>query len=229
MVRVFLPPGYADTLERYPALLMWDGQNIFEDQPSYAGGWHVHRVVAARAAGGKVAPVVIGIDHGGPSRIQELSAWPTPAGPPLVDAMLGWIKRHLIPHLRSHVRLHYGPQHWVVGGSSMGGLASLYAHFRHHSLFGGVLAMSPSLFVNAGGLFDFVAHQPRPHPSRIYLDAGGEEGDGVMLAYAERLAQMLYLRGWGPESLRWRPVHHGRHSERHWAARLPNALRFLYG
>src|SRR5687767_8073812 len=69
-VRVYVPD---EKKKGAPALFMFDGQNIFHDAPSFSGGWYVHHAVKARAAKGKSAPVVIGIDHGGPNRLHELS------------------------------------------------------------------------------------------------------------------------------------------------------------
>jgi predicted alpha/beta superfamily hydrolase len=227
LVRVYLPPGYDAALTRYPVLLMWDGQNIFDDGPSYSGGWHVHRVVDAREAVGKPVPVVVGVDHGGVDRVRELSAWPL-RDTALLEPLLSWVKRHLLPVLHDRYRLGYGAAHWTVGGSSMGGLASLYAHFRHPEVFGSCMAMSPSLQVPGTALDDYIETRPRPPHSRIYLDVGGREARGHLAIMGWRVYRLLCRLGWGPGSLLWRPVKHGVHSERHWRARLPGALRFLY-
>src|SRR5262245_6072211 len=39
-VRVFLPPP--DGRGPPPVLYLFDGQNLFDDAPSFAGGWHLH-------------------------------------------------------------------------------------------------------------------------------------------------------------------------------------------
>ncbi|KFE62798.1 hypothetical protein DB31_3912 [Hyalangium minutum] len=83
-----------------------------------------------------------------------------------------------------------------MGGSSMGGLAALYAHFRHPDLFGAALCMSPSLGFADRKIFDYVAAQPKPWTSRIYIDAGAKEDGGSMVADAERLVHHLRERGW---------------------------------
>src|SRR5690242_3554823 len=72
---VYLPPGYTASNERYPVAYMFDGQNLFGDEGSYSGGWHLHEALDAQAAKGKRVPIVIGIHHGGASRISELSPW----------------------------------------------------------------------------------------------------------------------------------------------------------
>src|SRR5688572_21541133 len=74
-VRVFVPPGYDSAEKEHPLLVMWDGQNVFDDEGSFAGGWHVHEAVSRRAMRGKKAPVVVGINHGNEWRLRELSPW----------------------------------------------------------------------------------------------------------------------------------------------------------
>src|SRR5262245_6690597 len=57
-----------------PVLFLFDGQNVFEDEPSFAGGWHAHKVVDRLARSRR--PVVVGIPHGGERRMAELSPFP---------------------------------------------------------------------------------------------------------------------------------------------------------
>ena len=41
---IYLPPSYsANPLKRYPVLYAHDGQNLFNDEPSFAGGWPTWR------------------------------------------------------------------------------------------------------------------------------------------------------------------------------------------
>ena len=75
-VRVYLPPGYAQTRRRYPVLYMHDGQNLFDDATAYAGEWGVDETLnrLAKLRGLKV--IVVGVDNGGAERIHELNpAW----------------------------------------------------------------------------------------------------------------------------------------------------------
>ena len=65
---------------------------------------------------------------------------------------------------------------FCLGGASLGGLAALYGHFRAPELFGGALAMSPSLWVADRAIFPFVEARPKPTYTRVYLDCGAREG-----------------------------------------------------
>ena len=226
-VRLYLP---RDTTPEEPRhlLLMFDGQNLFDDAPSYAGGWRLNAAVEKLAKARRSAPIVAGIDHGGPARIGELSPFPVRGEPGRLDLLLDWTVGTLLPALAAAYSLHPSLAGTIVGGSSMGGLAALYAHFRHPEAFGGALAMSPALWVSGGALFDDLAARPNPPVSRIYLDCGAREGRGTARPLAAALADQLAGRGYGPDRLLWRCDSRGTHSETSWRRRLPQALRFFY-
>ena len=222
------PPSLAKPQAPPPLLFMFDGQNVFDDAPSFAGGWRLHEAVLKVSPRRHRRPVVVGIDHGHEARIHELSPWPTRHGPGLADAFIHWICDELAPGLARELGLPLGPEHVYVGGSSMGGLCALYAHFRRPDVFGGALCMSPSLWLDGGHIFDDLAARPTPLRSKIYLDAGALEAGGRMLRAAERMAEQLQRRGYGPGILRFRSDPKGRHSEADWRRRAPEALRFLF-
>lgn len=224
-VRVYVPPR--DRHGASPVLYVFDGQNVFDDEASYAGGWHLHNT--ARSLGKKHgrAPVIVGIDHGGDARIEELSPWAGERGG-RTDALLDWLTGTLAPRIRHEFRVSGEPRDVGIGGSSMGGLAALYAHFRNPETFGLVMSMSPSLFMGRGKLFEFIASKSKPWTSRIYLDAGALEAGGSMLRAAQRLAGELRARGWDDGSLRFVESKRGTHSEKHWRRRAPGAMTFLY-
>jgi predicted alpha/beta superfamily hydrolase len=225
-VRVYAPPR--DPAAVSPVLYMFDGQNVFDDEPSFAGGWHLHKTVASLAKKHVRAPVIVGIDHGGAARIQELAPWPNDRGGGRTDALVTWITGALAPRIQAEFRVASDPREVGVGGSSLGGLAALYAHFRHPEHFGVVLSMSPSLFIGRGKIFEVVASAARPRASRIYLDAGGLEAGGALLRSAERLAGELRARGWEDGSFRFVVAKRGTHSEKAWRRRAPAAIAWLF-
>ncbi|HEY4177924.1 MAG TPA: alpha/beta hydrolase-fold protein [Kofleriaceae bacterium] len=219
-VRAYLPavPGPR------PLLIMFDGQNIFGDARSFAGGWHVHTAIdrIARAR----APIVVGIDHGGVDRIAELSPFSDGKRGGKLDPFLGAVI-DLVPRLRARLPTVGLP---FIGGSSLGGLAALYAHFLRPDLFAGALAMSPSLWFTRDRFAAFVRSQPEPPTSRIYLDIGATEGQGKMRPLVEQFSRELRSRGWratGEHRIRVWVDPRGRHNEASWRRRFPAALRFM--
>lgn len=225
-VRVYVPPGEASGPR--PVLYMFDGQNIFHDEPSYCGGWHLHLSAERAHKRGQRTPLIVGIDHGGERRIDELGPFSTARGGGRTDALLDWMGASLLPKIRTDYGAAHEPEHIGIGGSSMGGLAAIYAHFRRPDLFGLVLAMSPSLWFGEGRIYDFVAGSSKPWRSRLYIDAGALEARGLMLRGTQRLHDHLRGRGWEEGSLRLLHAKRGTHHEKHWRRRAPLALEFLY-
>ncbi|MDP9120331.1 MAG: esterase family protein [Acidobacteriota bacterium] len=227
-VRVYLPSTFSPAVPRF-ALYMLDGQNIFEDEPSFSGGWHLHAAIERLARSRhRVAPIVVGIDHGGEDRFSELSPFPHEEQPGRLDAFLEWLTGSLTPLLAAELPLIPGALGAVAGGSSMGGLASLYAHFRHPEAFGGALVMSPSFWLADDAILRYVADRPTPEVSRIYLDCGAREGRGTLLPLVAAMAAHLGNRGYDADHLMFRIDRRGAHNERSWRRRLPGALRFFY-
>jgi enterochelin esterase-like enzyme len=235
-VRIYVPRSF-DPRRPHPALVLFDGQNLFADDESFAGGWHVDAVVEKLSPRCGPKPVVIGVDHGEAERIRELSPFPL-VDPPFRDLaqagqpgqlalFLFWITGELLPHLAREIPLPWQPGSTFVGGSSMGGLAALYAHFAHPDAFGGALVMSPSFWIADRAIFREVAQYPNPPRSRIYLDAGGLEDRGRLAPVVRAMADRLRERGWTSDRLYWRYDLLGKHNEASWRRRLPRALRFL--
>ena len=226
-IRIYLPRGFDAAQPRF-ALYLFDGQNVFDDESSFSGGWHVHEIVERLARSRRPVPVVIGVDHGGSERIRELSPFPVEGEAGRAGAFLEWITGRLMPVLAAELSLIPGPLGAVIGGSSMGGLAALWSHFHYPRSFGGAIAMSPSFWIANQAIFADIAAQPAPEVSRLYLDGGVREAKGAVVEAVKRMAEHLTGRGYGSERLMWRADARGTHSEASWRRRLPGALRFIY-
>ncbi len=218
-------PADASELSRRPALYMFDGQNLFGDEGTFAGGWHLDQAVDRMSVRTNHVPVVIGIEHGNQHRIEELSPWPIQDHRGLANDFIDWVVETIVPQMQQALPLLRGPVGAVIGGSSMGGLGALYAHYRHPQTFGGALCMSSAFWVGGHRLFDFLAHTPRPPISRVYVDCGKREG---MLGLSERVVRELARKDYAPGQLKWRADPRGTHNERHWARRARSALRFMF-
>jgi predicted alpha/beta superfamily hydrolase len=227
LIRVYLPRSY-DPGEPHDVLYLFDGQNDFGDAPSFAGGWHAHEAVEGLAKSKQPVPVVAAIDHGGAKRHLELSPFAFGEEPGKLEILLDWITGHLMPALTVELNLIPSPQGAVIGGSSMGGLAAFWSHFRHPEAFGGALVMSPSFWLSNQAIFADVAARATPGVSRLYLDAGAREDKGRVVEAVKTMAEHLVGRGYGSDRLMWRADARGTHSESSWRRRLPAALRFMY-
>ncbi len=209
------------------ALYLLDGQNVFEDAPSFAGGWHAHGAVERLGPRRHHVPVIVSLANGGLSRFDEMTPWPDGDRGGRAEDFLGWMAEVFVPRMQRRFGLRPGPEHALIGGSSLGGLAALYAHHRWPSVFGGALCMSPSLFWAGGRIFPWLLDQPRPQTSRLYLDCGAKEAGGRMLSLTQALGALLTRRGYGPSDLLVVADARGKHHESAWGRRLPRALRHL--
>ena len=225
-VRTFLPSAY-DGTKPFPILVLFDGQNAFDDAGSFAGGWYAQDAVE-RLGKARSRPIVVAVDHGHAGRIDELAPYRRDGKPGRADAFVGWIASHLVPDLRKKHEVVAGPAGVLVGGSSLGGLAATYAHFRWPETFGGALAMSPSFWLGSPKIFDFVGQAGVPWTSQVYLDCGLGEGRGMMHRDAARMATLLRTRGYADDRLLFKSDPKGVHGERAWRRRFPAALRFFY-
>jgi predicted alpha/beta superfamily hydrolase len=148
-VLVFLPPGYNDDETRaYPVLYLQDGQNLFDKVTAYGGvEWGVDETAQRLIEAGEIEPLIIaGIYNTGEHRIDEY----TPTVDPELqkggraDQYGQFIVEELKPFIDQHYRTLARPQHTGIGGSSLGGLVSLYLGLKYPQIFGKLLVMSPS-------------------------------------------------------------------------------------
>ncbi len=231
-VSLYLPPDYFKEAEvRWPVAVFFDGQNIFDDTDTLAGGWHVHEAMASRYQAGHTVPVVIGIHHGS-DRDSELSPWRLYPGKKGVGkALLTWLHEELLPRLARQLLIHTCDM--LVAGSSLGGLMALYAVVHHPEYYRRALAMSPALWPDNFKIFEDLMGFFQLQHREIYLDHGGKEdhpelGD-ILFQQTAMLADALTILGLAPEKeVFWRPDLEGEHNETSWRRRLPGALSLLY-
>ncbi len=242
-VWVWLPPGYErDTARRYPVLYLHDGQNVFDARASGAE-WQVDETAQRLVLAGAVQAFIVVAVPSGRDRIQEL----TPSAAELppdrsvqaqtarVGGGLAAYARYLIDDLKpvidARLRTQPGRDSTAVGGSSLGGLASLWLALHRSQTFGAALVVSPSVWWDdAFALRDLRAWQvptgtTRP---RLWLDVGGREGPGALEA-VRTLRGDLAARGWTADRLAYTEDPQGSHDEAHWALRVEGMLRFLHG
>lgn len=227
IVTAYIPADHVPDGTR-PALFLFDGQNVFDDTFSYAGGWFAHEAVDALSRERCNVPVVVGISHGGERRVDELVPWRMQRGGGHLASFLQWVVFKVVPEAQARYGTVPGPLGAVLGGSSLGGLAALWGHFHHADTFGGALCISPSLWVANRAIFQDAHAFHRPAVSRIYLDCGGREAGGRMLPVVEQMAEALRAKHYAAEQLRFRADMAGQHNEKAWRRRLPAALRFMF-
>jgi predicted alpha/beta superfamily hydrolase len=237
---VYLPPGYdSNDSKRYPVLYLHDGQNLFDGATSFIPGmeWRVDETAQSLIASRVIKPlIIVGIYNTGKARLDEYT--------PTVDARLkaggraGLYGRMLVEEVKPFIDRQYrtlrGRTHTGLGGSSLGGLVTLYLGLMHPGTFGKLAVMSPSVWWdNKVILRDVQALSPKPRP-KIWLDIGTMEGPNAALAAeatanARLLRDALVAKGWRPGAdLMYFEAQGAAHNEQAWSQRVEPMLRYLF-
>lgn len=230
---VYLPPGYdAQPAQGFPVLYLQDGQNLFDGTTSFIPGvdWRVGDTADECIERGTVQPlIIVGIYNAGKSRINEYT--PTKdrrGGGGCADRYAKFLLREVMPLIRQTYRVLHGPASTGIGGSSLGGLASLYIGLGHADVFGRIAALSPSVWWNQRAIIrETAALDPRPRP-RIWLDVGTKEGARTV-PDVEQFRDVLLKKGWRlGHDLEYQRIGGGEHNEGAWAKRVGPFLEFLF-
>ena len=228
-ILVYLPPSYRDSGRRYPVVYMHDGQNLFDEATSFGAEWGVDQTLEAGAEQGLEA-IVVGIPNMGDARLDEYSPWLDErhdAGGS-GDLYLDFLVHTLKPVVDRDFHTMPDRAHTGMAGSSMGGLISLYAFFRHPETFGFAGVMSPALWFGGRRIYDYVEQAPFV-PGKLYLDVGTQEGSEE-LQDVRRLRDVLVRKGYEKgRNFLYVVEMGGAHNERAWARRLRKELHFLLG
>lgn len=230
MLYVYTPKGYErNRRKKYPVLYMFDGHNIFWDKDAaYGKSWGMGKYLDKIRA--QLIVVAVECDKQG-GRLSEYS--PFDFDDPKHGVCVGrgkltmdWMVRELKPHIDRRFRTKRGRVNTFIGGSSMGGLMSLYALLAYNDTFGGAMCLSPSLWTAPESIYELVTHA-KLHPDTVlYLDYGANElvwhkGMDKILPV---IVGALYGRG---IPLTFRIVPEGEHCEACWEKQLPFAVGTL--
>lgn len=228
-ISVLLPWDYRSSNKRYPVLYLQDGQNLFEDSAPF-GTWGVDKKLAILSEQGKGDFIVVAIDHGGQDRIKEFSPYDSRKwGEGLGIEYARFLAETLKPYIDSNFRTLHNRQHTGIGGSSMGGLISIYAGIMHPEHFSKFMIFSPSLWAAPKLYFEptrFTAFAE----TKIYLYAGGKEGAGV-LENVRKFKDVLENKpGFNPSQLNIKISSdpQGHHNEARWGEEFPKAIEWLF-
>ena len=229
---VYLPPGYDEQpWQRFPVLYLHDGQNLFDRATAFAGvDWNVHGAADHLIGTGSVQPlVIVGIYNAGKSRIHEYTPTKTlKLGGGRADRYAKFLLQEVMPFIQTQYRILAEPASTGIGGSSLGGLVSLYIGLKLPQHFAKIAALSPSVWWNQRVILPFAAAAPvHPRPS-IWLDIGTKEGPRIV-PDVEQFRDVLLKKGWRlGEDLHYERVEGGEHNEAAWAQRIGRVLQFLY-
>ncbi|MFD1142500.1 alpha/beta hydrolase [Larkinella insperata] len=225
-VQVLLPYDYEATQNRYPVLYLNDGQNLFGEGSPF-GNWNIDQKLAVLAHRQHHRILVVSIDHGEEERIAEYLPYNSELAQGRGRAYLDFVVHTLKPHIDATYRTRPERTATGMGGSSMGGLISVYAGLLHPTVFGQLMVFSPALWTTPKVYADSLRFYA-PEPTRVYL-YGGEQESRFMVPAMERLQKSL-LRRKGHETLEIELSidPDGEHNESRWSREFPRAVEWLF-
>lgn len=225
-IAALLPHNYGQTDKRYPVLYLQDGQNLFDDYAPF-GSWGVDKKLALMAEQGFGDIIIVAIDHAEKDRISEFTpSYHTRLGSGDGKKYVRFLADRLKPYVDRHFRTLPEREHTGIGGSSMGGLISIYAGLMYPEVYGKLMIFSPSLWVAPKIHFHFMNFYD-PHDMQVYVYAGEGESENMvpnirrfMGAFEENNKNAFRFE------LSLDPK--GAHNEARWGQEFPKAIEWLF-
>jgi predicted alpha/beta superfamily hydrolase len=224
---IYLPPDYSSSIKDYPVIYMQDGQNIFDAFYSFSGEWEVDESMNLLFNQGDYGAIVVGIDNGGASRIDEYSPWVNATyGGGDGDLYMEFIVNTLKPYIDANFRTKSDRQNSALIGSSMGALISFYGGIEYQNVFSKLGIFSPSFWFS-NQVYTHVTQNPREDGTRIYFVAGSGESAG-MVPDINQMVSTLINAQFEENQINTVIKADGQHSEWFWKREFHAAYQWLF-
>lgn len=226
-VWALLPHDYETSKEHYPVLYLQDAQNLFNENSPF-GNWQIDKKLAVMSDYGIGKIIIIAIEHAEKERVLEYNFGKTLLGQGDGKKYIRFITDTLKPFVDKNFRTKSEREFTGIGGSSMGGLVSIFSGLIYPEVYGKLMIFSPSLWVIPKIKFSFLDFF-EPMDTKVYLYAGGDESE-TMISHVKKFKKRLLKR----ESIRERMKvklsinMEGKHSETYWSDEFPKAIEWLF-
>ncbi len=233
-LHLYLPDDYFDSDERYPVMYMFDGHNLFYDSDAtYGKSWGFKEFLD----GWDKKIIVAGIEcsHEGNNRLKEYcpyywnSGW---AGEVFGtgDDTMRWMAYELKPMIDAEYRTWAHREATGIGGSSMGGLMSLYAAICYNNIYSKAACVSSAISFCGKELREAVASNDLNPDTRVFLswgsrESGSAKGKAIMTSCNRSINDRLYKKGCMPYLFRQEG---GGHCEADWEKQVPLFMNWLW-
>lgn len=259
-VDVWLPDGYPSG-EKYAVLYMNDGQSLFDPSATWnQQAWSIDKAAGKLIAENKTQKfIIVGIWNNGAKRHSEYfpqkpfeslpqktqdslfaigkeQKQPLFVGKINSDNYLKFLVNELKPFIDKTFSTRRDPENTFIGGSSMGGLISLYAICEYPAVFGGAACLSthwPGIFVVENNpipeaFFNYMKkHLPYPKNHKIYFDCGDQALDALYPPLQKKADLIMKEKGFTTRNFMSKLFPGKDHSENAWAERVNIPLEFL--
>jgi predicted alpha/beta superfamily hydrolase len=223
---ILFPTDYNSSDGHYPVVYLHDGQNIFDHATSFAGEWRIDETMALPSMSGCKQAIFVAIDNGGSLRLDELSPWYNQEydGGGEGGLYTDFIVQTLKPFIDSSFRTLPDRNNTTIGGSSLGGLLSMYAWAKYNNVFSRAAIFSPAFWFNPE-IYDYVASQNIAVDSRIYFVCGTHEGTSMVPNMQQMRDQLTTTLS--EDQIGYLVVQGGQHNENFWANQFAASHHFL--
>jgi len=221
-----LPHDYDATDERYPVMYLQDAQNLFNEAAEY-GNWEIDKKLAVMSEYkiGKI--IIIAIEHAEEDRVKEYNVGKTVLGKGQGKKYIRFVTETLKPFVDSNFRTKTERKYTGIGGSSMGGLVSLFSGLRYPEVYGKLMVFSPSLWVVPKLKID--TDSTNTDDTKIYLYAGGDESE-TMIEHVQSFKDNAISSEFVKDKMKINMSINmqGKHNERYWSDEFPKAIEWLF-
>ncbi|WP_312818820.1 alpha/beta hydrolase [Kaistella carnis] len=224
-----LPHNYHQSSDSYPVLYLHDAQNLFNEGSAF-GNWEIDKKMSILSEYGRGDIIIIAIENGSEDRNKEYvldnnSIVQNAEGKKYIRFLADTLK----PYVDSVYRTKSEREYTGIGGSSLGGLISIYSGFLYPEVYSKLMIFSPSLWLNPDYNFPQMNFK-NPYDIKVYLYGGEQEGSEMterIHLFEQQLEafenthsiQFEIRRSINPD---------GQHQEFYWSQEFPRAIEWLY-
>ena len=226
MLHIYLPDNMEEG-ERFPVIYMFDGHNLFLDEDAtYGKSWGIKDFL--EKTGGKIIVVGLECNHEGNMRLCEFSPYSFKdrrfgSVKGLGKITANWIADILKPYIDEKYPTLPQREFTGIGGSSMGGLMSIYTIGMRSDIFSKAVCVSPFYEYIFGRLVEDVANADFNPDTKIYISWGRKEfrgSKGLAVGTEKNLIMIRIFSGKGA-SVFPHLIIEGEHTEASWETELP--------
>ena len=177
-LHIRLPDSYFESEESYPVMYFFDGHNLFSDaDATYGKSWGLTEFLESWPK----QIIVVGIEcgHEGNERLSEYLPYPAVGRfgefEPMGEATMEWIVNTIKPVIDRQYRTIPFRECTAIGGSSMGGIMSLFAAARYNRWFSKAACVSTAMGFCMEPLLEELRMLPVSPDTRVYLSWGTRE------------------------------------------------------
>lgn len=229
-IYLYLPDDWQSG-KSYPVLYMYDGHNLFFDEvATYGTCWGLKDYLDANPN-----YIVVGQDcnHEGSMRLEEYCPYDVEFFGGITGtgkAYMQWLVEELKPYIDEHYPTLLSREHTAIGGSSMGGLMSLYSVLAHNDVFSKAACLSPSTFICMSQLEAELERAHLDSGTRIYMSWGEKELRRHKNWVDELNQQLRYMKKLTHKGADVEPYIQpgGNHCEASWTLQVPQFMDYLF-